>query len=70
MIAVPVGSSEACATLKHEADEVVCLATPEPFWGVGAYYEDFEQTEDDDVERLLRDARRTQPDGAPSVALA
>lgn len=61
VIAVPVGSTEAYAALKHEADEVVCLATPEPFWAVGTYYEDFQQTEDDDVDRLLRDARSAQP---------
>jgi predicted phosphoribosyltransferase len=54
VIAVPVGSSEACAMLKHEADNVVCLATPEPFWSVGACYDNFEPPEDDDVERLLR----------------
>ena len=70
VIAVPVGSAEAFATLKHEADEVVCLATPEPFWAVGAYYEHFEQTEDDEVERLLRGARSVQPEREPSVIRA
>jgi putative phosphoribosyl transferase len=70
VIAVPVGSTEACETLKHEADDVVCLATPEPFWAVGAYYEDFEQTEDDEVERLLRGARKAQLEAAPPVAHA
>ena len=57
VVAVPVGSIDACAALRREADEVVCLATPEPFWAVGVYYEDFGQTEDAEVERLLRDAR-------------
>jgi putative phosphoribosyl transferase len=57
VVAVPVGSAEACTALRGEADEVVCLATPDPFWAVGLYYEDFGQTEDAEVERLLREAR-------------
>jgi predicted phosphoribosyltransferase len=70
VIAVPVGSVEACAALRHEADEVVCLATPEPFWAVGAYYEDFQQTEDEEVERLLRDARKGEPQATAPAASA
>lgn len=61
VIAVPVGSADACAALRHEADEVVCLDTPAPFWAVGIYYDDFRQTEDDDVEHLLRESRKAQP---------
>jgi putative phosphoribosyl transferase len=57
VIAVPVGSAEAHAALRHEADEVVCLATPDPFWAVGVYYDDFGQTEDDDVEQILGASR-------------
>lgn len=57
VIAVPVGSHEACSALKKEADDVVCLAMPEPFWAVGLHYRDFSQTEDDEVERLLREVR-------------
>lgn len=56
VVAVPVGSREACAMLRREADEVVCLATPEPFWAVGVYFSDFSQTENDEVQRLLRAA--------------
>jgi predicted phosphoribosyltransferase len=70
VIAVAVGSSDACAALKHEADEVLCLATPEPFWAVGTYYEDFEQTEDDEVECLLRGARRPRSEAVPPAAHA
>ncbi|HUF27006.1 MAG TPA: phosphoribosyltransferase family protein [Gemmatimonadaceae bacterium] len=65
VIAVPVGSAGACAQLAGEADEVVCLASPEPFWAVGVYYRDFAQTEDEEVERLLRDARGRR---APTAA--
>ena len=57
VVAVPVGSVEACAALRHEADAVICLECPHPFWAVGVYYADFRQTQDDEVERLLARAR-------------
>ena len=57
VIAAPVGSAEACAQLRGEADDVVCLWSLEPFWAVGVYYSDFGQTEDAEVERLLYAAR-------------
>ena len=53
VIAAPVGSREACARLKAFADRVVCAATPEPFDAVGLWYDDFSQTPDDEVARLL-----------------
>lgn len=56
IVAVPVGSTEACATLREEADVVVCLSEPDPFYAVGLYYEHFEPVEDDEVERILRAA--------------
>jgi putative phosphoribosyl transferase len=58
IIAVPVGSREACAALASEADEVVCLAEPEPFIAVGRHYVNFEAVEDDTVARLLKGAVR------------
>ena len=54
VIAVPVGAAETCAALEREADEVICLAQPWPFHAVGLHYEDFGQTTDEEVERLLR----------------
>jgi putative phosphoribosyl transferase len=39
----------------------VCLLTPRPFRAVGAWYEDFSQTSDDEVRELLADARRSEP---------
>ncbi len=57
VVAVPVGSQEACAALEAEADALVCLAMPHPFWAVGLYYRDFRQTEDSEVVELLREAR-------------
>ena len=53
VVAVPVGSREACAALRKDADEVVCLAEPDPFYAIGLYYEHFEQVEDAEVLRLL-----------------
>jgi predicted phosphoribosyltransferase len=53
VVAVPVGSRDACERLKKVADRVVCAATPEPFDAVGLWYDDFSQTPDDEVARLL-----------------
>jgi len=62
IVAVPVGAPETCAAISKLADEVVCLETPEPFYAVGLWYEDFGQTEDEEVHDLLeRAAARTAP---------
>jgi len=55
VVAVPVGSSEACAALRDEADEVVCLSVPEPFGAVGYFYRNFEPVEDAEVGSILRE---------------
>lgn len=51
--AVPVASASALRHLHDEADAVVCLAAPEPFYAVGYWYRDFPQVEDAAVEALL-----------------
>jgi putative phosphoribosyl transferase len=56
VVAVPTASPEACADMADVADEVVCAETPNPFLAVGAWYEDFSETSDDDVRRLLGEA--------------
>ena len=53
VVAVPVGAPSACADLESLADTVVCLSTPEPFYGVGRWYADFSQTSDFEVQELL-----------------
>jgi putative phosphoribosyl transferase len=53
VVAVPVGATETCAELQHEADEAVCAQTPQPFYAVGAWYDDFSQTTDEEVRYLL-----------------
>jgi putative phosphoribosyl transferase len=53
--AVPVAPRESLAALRRFADDIVCLATPEPFWAVGFWYRDFSQTSDAEVMALLRE---------------
>ena len=56
MVAVPVGAPTACAALHNEADRVICAAMPDPFRAVGWWYEDFHQTDDAEVQRILHAA--------------
>jgi putative phosphoribosyl transferase len=51
--AAPVGASETCRSLASEADEVVCVNTPESFQAVSMWYADFSQTTDEEVRKLL-----------------
>jgi putative phosphoribosyl transferase len=53
VVAVPVASPGACDELRQEADEVVCAVTPQLFFAVGQWYDDFTQTSDDEVRGLL-----------------
>ena len=57
VLAVPVAARETIRAFEGEADRVVCLDAPDWFWAVGAHYRDFRQTEDDEVTRLLAEAR-------------
>src|SRR5881227_1563834 len=53
VVAVPVGPPDTCHEIEEQADEAICLSTPEFFQAVGQYYEDFSQTTDEDVRELL-----------------
>ena len=53
VVAVPVAPPETVAILEREADAVLCLLTPSPFYGVGYWYQDFAQTTDEEVCGLL-----------------
>jgi putative phosphoribosyl transferase len=66
VVAVPVGSSEAVAMLRREADEVVCHTIPERLYGVGEWYRDFSPVSDEEVVALLAAAGAN----ASSVATA
>jgi len=60
VLAAPVAPPSSIAELAAECDEVVTLATPEPFYAVGLYYTDFAQTTDEEVIDLLAQARGLQ----------
>lgn len=61
VVAVPVGASDSCRQIEADADEVVCLMTPEPFQAVGLWFQDFPQTSDDEVRELLEEAASFGP---------
>ncbi|MCU1386102.1 MAG: putative phosphoribosyl transferase [Acidobacteria bacterium] len=58
VVAVPVAAAETRDALAREVDEVVCALTPEPFHAVGLWYDNFDQTSDEDVRALLTLNRR------------
>jgi len=55
VVAVPVASLEACEEFRTKVDDIVCGITPEYFNAVGAWYDDFGQTSDEEVIHLLRE---------------
>ena len=56
IVAVPVGPKATRDAMRQEADEVVCLSSPEPFDSVGTWYEDFTQVSDRQVQQTLSSA--------------
>ena len=56
VVAVPTAPAETCEELRPIVDDMICLVTPEPFYAVGLWYEDFSQTTDDEVRALLDEA--------------
>jgi predicted phosphoribosyltransferase len=67
VVAVPVAPPTACAALRAEVDELICLITPKPFDAVGRWYADFDQVSDDAVRELLDRAAQWQRPAAPHV---
>ncbi len=57
VVATPVAPPHTVELLRRDADEVIALSTPAQFFGIGQFYADFTQTSDDEVIRLLEDAR-------------
>ncbi len=53
VVAVPVAPRDTCRALRGLVDDVICAHTPQWFYGVGAWYDDFEQTTDEEVRDLL-----------------
>src|SRR5215469_7642762 len=62
VLAAPVAPPSARSTLAGDADELVCLETPERFLAIGEWYDDFSQTRDEEVVSLLRAARAEHTD--------
>jgi len=56
IVAMPACAPEAATLLEAEVDDLLCLTRTRYFYAVGQFYEDFSQLEDDEVERLLREA--------------
>jgi len=54
IVAVPVASPDRLAEVRRWCDDVVCLLSPQDFWAIGQFYEDFTQVEDRQVLELLR----------------
>jgi putative phosphoribosyl transferase len=58
LVAVPIAAETVCEAFRTEVDEIICAVTPEPFYGVGRWYEDFSQITDQEVRILLEEANR------------
>ena len=67
VVAAPVMSRDAITNLQRAADACIYLAAPEPFYGVGGWYRDFEQVTDDEVRELLKIGGRPEKDGKYAV---
>jgi len=58
VIAVPVGPKDSIRTMQDHADEVICLFTPSPFFAIGMFYQNFDQVDDEEAIRLLKEANK------------
>lgn len=59
--AAPVGAASACRELARQADQVICLETPEPFHAVGEWYLWFPQLSDEQARHCLERSRASEP---------
>jgi predicted phosphoribosyltransferase len=56
VLAIPVAPADTLDDLRHEADEVICIESHDTFGALGAYYADFRQVSDAEVEAILADS--------------
>jgi putative phosphoribosyl transferase len=61
VVATPVASTDAVNLLRPDADEIVCLTTPHPFFAVGNWYVDFSDVPEEEVLRLLSAGADQEP---------
>ena len=66
VVAVPVSSPETRQEFEGEVDEIICVVTPSPFYGVGLWYDNFPQTTDEEVRDLLKRSENTHQPPATS----
>ena len=66
VVAVPTAPRETCEALRPAVDEVICVATPDPFMAVGLWYRDFAPVGDDEVRALLGEETEAEPPSADS----
>jgi predicted phosphoribosyltransferase len=60
IVAVPVAAGETCDDLRSEVDQVICAATPEPFFALSRFYRNFAPTSDEEVRSLILQARKRE----------
>ena len=60
ILAVPVAPAETLEALRHDADKIVCLETPQDFYAVGQFYRDFHQVSDDEIKRIFAASHPTE----------
>ena len=58
VVAVPIAAAQTCREMTNEVDELVCYRTPEPFYSVGFWYDDFSQTTDEKIREQLERAAK------------
>jgi putative phosphoribosyl transferase len=68
IVAAPVAARPACNTLRAQVDHLVCLATPDPFYAIGNWYNEFPQVTDAEVQDLIEQAQT--PAGAELAGAA
>ena len=68
VLAVPVAPEEEVAALRAETDDVICLETPVPFFGLSLHYADFHQVPDEEVVRILEAHKVQEAKPAPAPA--
>ena len=69
VVAVPIAAAATCREFEAEVNEIVCYATPEPFYSVGLWYEDFSQTTDEEIRQLLERSSTGRSDPLRSEVL-
>jgi len=65
VVGVPVGATSTCRSVTHLVDRLVCVIESETFFAVGQWYDEFGQTSDEEVRRLLEKAASTSQPKAP-----